>query len=62
MGIGVIVGMVTVTVGSAIGEKILASMQKVDESAMLSLATKSGMAITAITIFAKAVKALLSLG
>lgn len=58
----VIVGMAVVTVASAITQKIFTSVGKTDEAQYLDLATKSGLAVTALTVFAKVVKAIISLG
>lgn len=62
MNIGVIIGMATVTVGSAVAQKILAGTGKADEAMYMDLATKSGLAVTALTIFATFVKAVARLG
>lgn len=58
----IIIGMAVLTVGSAVTQKIFSSMGKIDEAQYLDLATKSGLAVTALTIFAKVIKALGSLG
>ena len=62
MNIGVIVTMASITVGSAIAQAILSSSGKVDEAKFLDVATKSGLAGTAIMVFASFIKSLRSLG
>jgi hypothetical protein len=58
MGTSVIVGMAVATVASAVTQGILQSTGKQTEAGYVDLATKSGMAVTALTIFAKFVKTL----
>lgn len=62
MNIGIIVGMAVATVASAITQKIFASVGKTDEAQYLDLATKSGLAVTALTVFASVIKAISRLG
>jgi len=62
MGTAIIIGMATLTVGSAVTQKIFSSVGKIDEAAMLDLATKSGLAITALTVFTKVIKVIATLG
>jgi hypothetical protein len=62
MGTGIIIGMAGLTVASAITQKILSSVGKMDESSMVDLATKSGLACTALAIFVKFIKVVATLG
>lgn len=62
MGTVIIIGMAGATVASAIFQKIMASQGKMDEATYLDLATKSGLAVTAVTIFATLIKAVKGLG
>lgn len=62
MNIGIIIGMASVTVGSAVAQKIFTSVGKSDEAQYLDLATKAGLAITALTIFASFLRSMSRLG
>lgn len=62
MGIGVIITMTTLTVASAVGEKVLNGMGKSDASQMLSVATICGICITGLSIFGKLITELSKLG
>jgi hypothetical protein len=62
MGTGIIIGMAVATVASAVCQGIFSSVGKQTEAQYLDLATKSGLAATAIGIFVKALSALKSLG
>lgn len=62
MNTGVIVGMATATVASAVTQKIFTSVGKMDEAQYLDLATKAGLATTALTIFATFIKSVAKLG
>lgn len=62
MGTGIIIAMACLTVGSAVAQGILSSLGKQTESQYLDLATKSGLVITALGVFAQAIKAISSLG
>jgi hypothetical protein len=59
---GLIIGMASLTVGSAVAQKIFSSVGKMDEAQFLDLATKSGLVITSLTAFGKVIKALAGLG
>jgi hypothetical protein len=61
-GIIIIIGMASCTVASAVIQGIFNSVGKQTEAQYLDLTTKSGLAITAITIFAKVIKAMSILG
>ncbi|HYE12241.1 MAG TPA: hypothetical protein VEF53_18885 [Patescibacteria group bacterium] len=56
----VVIGMATATVASAITQGIFTSVGKQIEAQYLDLATKSGLAVTCLTIFAQVIKALSS--
>lgn len=62
MGTSFIVGMAVAAVASAVTEKILLAAQKPDAAGYLDLTTKSGLAITALTVFTKFIKVLITLG
>lgn len=62
MNIGVIIGMASATVASAVTQKVFSSVGKVDEAQYLDLATKAGLGTTALTIFATFIKTLAGLG
>lgn len=62
MSVGVIVTMAIVTVASSVTERIMEATGKHNIAEYLNMATVSGMAATALTIFASAVKALRMLG
>lgn len=62
MNLGIIIGMAVATVASAIMQKIFTSVGKTDEAQYLDLATKSGLAVTALTVFASVIKAISKLG
>lgn len=62
MSITIIIGMASVTVGSAVAQKIFSSVGKSDEAQYLDLATKAGLATTALTIFATFIKSVAKLG
>jgi hypothetical protein len=57
-----IIGMATATVASAVVQGIFNGVGKQTESQYLDLATKSLLAVTAVTVFAKVIKAIASLG
>jgi hypothetical protein len=59
---GLIIGMAVATVASAVTQKIFSSVGKMDEAQYLDLATKSGLTVTALTVFAKVIKAIAGLG
>jgi hypothetical protein len=54
--------MTTITVGSAVAQKVFSSVGKVDEAQYLDLATKAGLGATALSIFASLIKAIANLG
>lgn len=62
MNTSIIIGMAVATVATGITQKILDSLGKTTESQYLDFATKSGLAVTALTTFATVVKALTRLG
>ena len=62
MSTSVIIGMAVATVASAITEKILEACGKQNAAMYLQIATVSGLAVTALSIFAKFVKQLSTLG
>jgi hypothetical protein len=62
MGIGIIITMASVTVGSMLLEGVLMKAGKVEEAKYVSMTTTAGMGITAVTIFIKLAKTLRSLG
>lgn len=62
MSVGIIITMAVITVGSAVTEKILEAAGKNQAAQYMNLATISGLAGTALTIFAGAIKALRLLG
>ena len=62
MGTGIIIGMASATVASAVMQKIFTSVGKSDEAQMLDFATKCGLVVTAVTVFASVVKAIKGLG
>ncbi len=62
MGNTIIIGMAVATVASAVTQKIFSSVGKMDEAQYLDLATKSGLAITALSVFAGVIKAIIKLG
>jgi hypothetical protein len=62
MGTKIIIGMAVATVASAIMQGIFSSVGKQTEAQYLDLATKSGLAATAIGVFVKAISAIRSLG
>jgi hypothetical protein len=62
MGTAIVIGITTVCVAGAVGEKILMSIGKPDDAQMLSLSVKCGIIVTALAVFAKVVSALSSLG
>ena len=57
-----IVTMTSITVISAVAQKIFSSVGKSDEAQYLDLATKAGLATTALTIFASFIKSIVLLG
>lgn len=57
----VIIGMASATIVSAVTQKIFMSVGKVDEAQYLDLATKAGLATTALTIFSSFIKQVASL-
>ena len=57
-GIAIIIGMSVVTVGSGVTQKIFESLGKSSEASYLDLATKSLLAVTALTIFAGVIRTL----
>jgi hypothetical protein len=59
---GLIIGMATITVASAVTQKIFSAVGKMDEAQYLDLATKSGLVVTSLTAFAKVVKVIAGLG
>ncbi len=61
MNTGIIIGMATATVASGVTQMIFNSMGKTNEAQMLDLATKSGLVVTALSVFAKVVKAIAGL-
>lgn len=62
MNTSVIITMTTITVGSAVAQKVFSSVGKVDEAQYLDLATKAGLGATALSIFASLIKAIANLG
>lgn len=62
MNTGVIVTMSSITVASAVAQKVFSSVGKVDEAQYLDLATKAGLGATALGIFTSLIKAIISLG
>lgn len=58
----VIITMTSLTVASAVAQKIFSSVGKADEAQYLDLATKAGLATTAITIFVGFIKTLSMVG
>lgn len=56
MNTGIIVGMAVATVVSAVTQGILQAAGKQTEAGYMDLATKSGLAVTALTIFTKFIK------
>lgn len=62
MGIGVIITMASVTVGSMLLEGVLSKAGKIEEAKYVSMTTTAGMGITAVTIFIKLAKVLKGLG
>jgi hypothetical protein len=58
----IIIGMATATVASAITQGIFNSVGKQTEAQYLDLATKSGLAVTALTVFIKVIAAIKNLG
>jgi len=61
-GTAVIIGMATATVASAIVQGIFSSMGKQVESSYVDMVCKSCLAVTAITVFTKVIKAITMLG
>lgn len=61
MGVTTIVTMTVITVGSAVAQKVLEGAGKTSESQMLDLATKAGIATTALVVFGKFIVSLRSL-
>lgn len=61
MNTGIIITMTSVTVASAVAQKVFASVGKSDEAQYLDLATKAGMGATALSIFAGLIKAIATL-
>jgi hypothetical protein len=61
MGVTTIVTMTVITVGSAVAQKVLEGAGKTSESQMMDLATKAGIATTALVVFAKFIVSLRSL-
>ena len=57
-GIAIIIGMSVITVGSGVTQKIFESLGKSSEASYLDLATKSLLAVTALTIFAGVIRTL----
>lgn len=62
MSIGVLITMAVLTVGSSVTEKILEAAGKTQAAQYVNIATLSGLASTALGIFATAIKALRALG
>lgn len=62
MGTKLVIGMAVATVASGISCGILNSLGKNTEAQYMDMATKSGLAITAVTVFTKFIKALSILG
>lgn len=62
MNTGIIITMTSVTVASAVAQKVFSSVGKVDEAQYLDLATKAGLGATALGIFAGLIKAIANLG
>mgnify|MGYP001417867422 CR=1 FL=1 len=62
MNTGVIITMTTITVGSAVAQKVFSSVGKSDEAQYLDLATKAGLGGMALSIFAGFIKSLAILG
>jgi hypothetical protein len=60
--VGIIVGMATGVVASAITQSILNSFGKQTEAQYVDFATKGAIGITALGIFTKLIKSLISLG
>ena len=58
----IIIGMATVTVASAVTQKVFMSVGKMTEAEYLDLATKAGLGTTSLTIFATFIKAVANLG
>lgn len=62
MGIGIIIGMASLTVASAVGQHILSSIGKQSEAQWIDLATKCLIIGTAVTAFFKVVTDIKKLG
>lgn len=62
MNIGMIIGMTTLTVGSAVAQKVLTASGKSDAAQYMEIATISGLAITALTVFTSFIKTLGKMG
>lgn len=60
--IAVVIGMTVASVGSSIAQKLLTGAGKGDEAIMVDLTVKSALVVTALTQFARAMKALGMLG
>ena len=58
----IIIGMATLTVASAVTQKIFSSLGKMDEAQYLDFATKSLLAVTGLSAFAGVIKAITRLG
>jgi len=58
---GVIITMSSITVASAVAQKIFSAVGKIDEAQYLDLATKAGLGATALSIFASFIKAVANL-
>lgn len=61
MNTGVIITMSSLTVASAVAQKVFSSVGKVDEAQYLDLATKAGLGATSLSIFASLIKAIATL-
>lgn len=62
MGTAIIIGMASLTVVSSIAEGVLSSVGKMPEAQYMQIASKSLLIVTCVTLFAKALKALATLG
>lgn len=62
MNSGLLITMAVGTVVTGVTEKILMSVGKTDEAQWVAMATKAGMAVTALTAFSSFVKQLSSMG
>jgi hypothetical protein len=61
-GTGVIIGMVVASVISAVSQSVLISQGKQSEAQYVDIAVKSGLIITSMALFAKAITTMASIG